>query len=123
MSREIKFRIWDNVDKKIIYPTNIAIYDTNKFGWYCPKIKSSSHQSEKDGHVLMQYTGLKDKNAVEIYEDDIIQLKDGVATVDWYKCGFYFKYLVPNNRGEWVDILVSDTKVIGNIHENQDLLK
>lgn len=61
--REIKFRIW-RVKEKKLYPP-YSVYDTEDDG-YIPSGDA----------VIMQYTGLKDKNGKEIYEGDILFRKD-----------------------------------------------
>ncbi|PZO95554.1 MAG: hypothetical protein DI617_03430 [Streptococcus pyogenes] len=82
---------------------------------------------------LMQSTGLKDKNGVEIFENDIIRFDNGPdgflnqVIFDKQFCAFKFKSL--DNR--WDDTYFSnfgeDTlrnlEVIGNIYENPDLLE
>lgn len=75
--------------------------------------------------ILMQYTGLKDKNGKEIYESDILREKIG---------GKVFKYAVIWNEecaafgdddGQHFndDIDAKKVEVIGNIYENPELLK
>ena len=68
-TRTIKFRAWDN--GKMLGPVGILLTGTP--GWL------SKLSSEAD---IMQYTGLKDKNGVEIYEGDIIQSVSEMVRLD-----------------------------------------
>jgi len=63
--REIKFRAWDFERKEMFIPDEF-VFDFNINSLY--QIDRMAIES-----VLMQYTGLKDKNNKEIYEDDIIE--------------------------------------------------
>lgn len=71
---------------------------------------------------LMQYTGLKDKNGVEIYEGDIVRhaTDEGVYKIIFEDGGFYVKNLF---EYDFQTINEYPLEVIGNIYENPELLK
>ena len=111
MNREIKFRIWNDYDKKMIYwnellKSNLAnIFTIPSYNKW-----------------LMQYTGLHDKNGKEIYEGDILKGTfygfpmpeyDYVFQIYWdeKEKGFMASYFEP-----------SECEVIGNIYDNPELL-
>lgn len=76
--------------------------------------------------IVMQYTGLKDRNGKEIYEGDIISSPGRIASVIYMEseCGFYAR----TKTGNCDDVVLkfshnSLIEVIGNIYENPDLIK
>lgn len=122
MSRAIKFRAWSNEHNR--YCDLIKMDEDDR--WYGYIYSCAVYLSTKD-IVLEQYTGLKDKNGKEIYEGDIVEIdKYGKFQVFWneWACKFDFDKIGKREREE--PLLSQDweekTEVIGNIHENKELL-
>jgi len=134
MEREIKFRAWDKDSKLMLYK---EFYDHN---WYTtPKndedgchTYSSMQYSDQYHKELMQYTGLKDKNGVEIYEGDILQNGDAIHSITFSEAAFWWGDAPLNiikriDRGvyKWGRDIenMEFHEVIGNIYENAELLE
>lgn len=79
--------------------------------------------------VLMQYTGLKDKNGVEIYENDVVKNKKGiVGLVNYSERGTRFglhttkpHYITGEPHSKYYSLI--GCEIIGNIHQNPELIK
>ena len=121
--REIRFRAWHK-DYKFMEEVDMNY-------WY---------NFNNNVYILMQYTGLKDKNGKEIYEGDIVEYVAGetyanTGVVTWvnernssnlktypFMCGFVIHNEKENktDKFEWDE--TNYMEVIGNIYENPELL-
>ena len=125
--RDIKFRAYDTEIEEMTYFNSddyilqygdvlrMFIDDYDDFG-----NPEYSYESVKDKVELMQYTGLKGKNGVKIYEGDIVKDVDdgkiGVIKFIENMTGFFLVY------GECISS-ICEVEVIGNVWENGYLLK
>tara|TARA_B100000965_G_C19443094_1_gene691791 strand:- start:415 stop:816 length:402 start_codon:yes stop_codon:yes gene_type:complete len=127
--REIKFRAWDTINKKMIYgPTA----DNPSSSWILAL--------PDDRFVKMQYTGLNDSygHGKEIYEGDIVTGKylnlnvewgfksivcfDTIEDTDGYANGVILGW-VTTNGSSLQDLVNGGGKIVGNKYENPDLLE
>lgn len=129
--RPITFRAWDKV-KEIF--TNYQIVDGMLY--FMDKNTGVWERDDKEKRfILMQSTGLQDKNGIEIFEGDIVRWKD-LESFDDFKIDEVLKVEYSNEFLKWVGIdkngLQDDLydfsdnrelEVIGNIYENPELLE
>lgn len=105
-NREIKFRAWDGsqMSSNVITIQELANKD---FAWDANKL------------VWLEYTGLKDKNGIEIYDGDVVKWTvndvDRISEVIFDSGCFWMNKV-------WNDWLRGEYEVIGNIYENPELL-
>ena len=114
MQRLLKFRIWNARSKSFESDSRFVLID---------------FALKHDGYHFQQYTGLKDRNGIEIYEGDIISYhRHRYEIVYSYGClglemedeDYGGSKLVPLSE---IHQMIINEEVIGNIHENRDLLK
>ena len=105
MVLEIKFRAWDIKNKRYYYDIQ-STHDKN-IG------DSFQNIIDSENFIVEQYTGLKDRNGVDIYGNDVLKSVGGNTEVVIYVDGRFEPVC-------WYD--EKTYEVVGNIHKNQDLL-
>lgn len=117
-NREIKFRglagnVWRYGD-----------YETYYFGERVSHICTKNKEHYDVGNTVGQYTGVKDKNGKEIYEGDIIRFIEENCLVNYVEKDCAFRIEVDSRISTALRKVHSkDYEVIGNIHENSELLE
>lgn len=127
--REIKFRAWDSVNKRMIQWDEIGIELEDGYGCVTRYIRyydGTVETEEIDDFNLMQYTGLKDKHGQEIYEGDIYKNVYNVIWKIYYDektASFRADAINRDYKGSrFTDGKYPEGEVIGNIHEHPELL-
>lgn len=133
--REIKFRAVDG--NRLVASVGFTDSDLGRSLWEEAYMVGGGGQLSDDA-ILLQYTGLKDKNGIEIYEGDIL------AYTDLGEVKSKFRGEAPNSNWGGIVEYINDgegvgtigrfgvkglmwkpqvCEVIGNIYENPELLK
>lgn len=128
--REIKFRAWDK-EHELMF--DVFGVDVNQvFPWQRENDPEIPIVPDREDCILMQYSGMKDKNGKEIYEGDIVYInitpscerpiaknckvwyseKDAAFMCDWHSGATHLGGFTP----------ITVFEVIGNIYENPELL-
>lgn len=130
-----KFRAWDKFYECMITPAGIEL-ENGEAAHIIEQLPGETTKSSLTYYELMQSTGLKDKNGVEIYEGDVIDkgyhnfsIKNRIGYVEFNKGGdsdgwAHGDWLgwITNNNDSLLDVHEHCT-VLGNIYEHPNLLK
>jgi len=128
-NRIIKFRAWDIDNKKMTFSDAFWIITGSEVLLLNPHHKDTTYykvENCEDGFEIMQFTGLHDKNGKEIYEGDIFKYKGEIWQIVYYDKSAMFVFNPTDKKGRKCIVncgYVDHGEVIGNVFENQGLLK
>lgn len=132
MIREIKFRAWHKATELMDEVVTIDLYDEEIGVLYANPITQGEdiQRFDFDEIELMESTGLKDKNGIEIYEGDIVCDQYANNYTPIFRNGTYMAYNVDylhltkqEPSTQFNVVWKNGCEVIGNIYENPELLK
>lgn len=83
----------------------------------------SHAEMSPEKYVLMQSTGLKDKNGVEIFEGDIVVIEYSRVGYRYYEKIIYENGAFLAGDDDWLFNVKDSCEVCGNIYENPELLE
>lgn len=126
--KELKFRVWDKEREAFLNNVFIdsegKLYQFSKgtiFGIVITYLDSENKNISK-------FTGLHDKNGKEIFEGDIIKIKDETYRITWNGCFSSFDMTNIDKAKQYKDLYILNkdyekSEIVGNIYQNRDLLE
>jgi uncharacterized phage protein (TIGR01671 family) len=130
MNNRFKFRVWDKLAERMIYPHNDNqqhfIIDLNG------RFHNLQNGSGGDDYVIQQYTGLTDSNDYPIYEGDILKnhydVGNNIIGQVLYESdhgGYIFQWKRKGRGQDYKNLncdVAFESVIVGNIFENSELL-
>ena len=130
MNNRFKFRVWDKLAERMIYPHNDNqqhfIIDLNG------QFHNLQNGSGGDDYVIQQYTGLNDNNDDPIYEGDILKnhydVGNNIIGQVLYESdhgGYIFQWKRKGRGQDYKNLncdVAFESVIVGNIFENSELL-
>lgn len=123
------FRAWDTTNKEMFKDTFSIIESGQVVVVEQEDVMCPPDYVFVDNLVIMQSTGIKDKNGKEVFEGDILDYNGRKALVRWHGsyASFIYRFVdeLQKRNAEWKPLYLAYMKceIIGNIYENPELLE
>ena len=124
-----KFRAWNKTWEEMGEVRRIRFYDNGSVSTVLAKCNGQAKNLTKDEVILMQSTGLRDKNGKEIFEGDILDYDGRKVIVKWHSsyASFIYRFVdeLHKRNAEWNPLYLAyyHFEVVGNKFENPELLE
>ena len=120
--REIKFRVWDKEFEETLTQDEGTFQYRDRYDYWVTDFEDAMGNPER--FTIMQYTGLKDENGVEIFEGDIVNhyWSDQIGESHCGKVVMRNPFDYSVEDAEYF-IFADELEILGNIYENPELLE
>lgn len=117
--KELKFRVWDKVVRKMFKPQAIS-FDINSSVPFAVSVPGRSWEPIVK-FELLQWTGFSDKSGIDAYEADLVQISSDIYRIVWNETLATFELEELRSSLRCNISAITSGSVIGNVFQNGDL--
>ncbi|OPX87897.1 MAG: YopX protein [Pelotomaculum sp. PtaB.Bin104] len=117
--RELKFRVWDKVMMKMFKPQAIS-FDIKSSVPFAVSVHGRSWEPVGK-FELLQWTGFSDKNGIDVYEADLVQISSDIYKIVWNETLATFELVELRGSSRCNISAITSGSVIGNEFQNDNL--
>lgn len=119
--RELKFRVWDKVTKKMLKPQALS-FDIQSSVPFAVSVPGKSWEPVRK-FELLQWTGFCDENGIDVYEADLVQISSDIYKIIWNQTLATYELVKLGSSSSCnIGAITSGGAVIGNEFQNHGLI-